>query len=388
MKSPYTLLTPGPVSFPPSVKKALSEPSLHHRSDAFKTLFQKTQKPLQTIFQTKEFVLCLTGSGTSAMEAALTNTLSSGDSALCISIGKFGERWESIAKAYGIKIASLKSPAGDIVPPKKIDEYLKNHPETKTILTQACETSTGTNQPLHELAEILKKYPQILFVVDGITGLGTMNLPMDSLGIDVLITGSQKTFMIPTGMAFIAFSSKAWNFCKSSTCPRYYFNLEKELKAQQKGQTVFSSNVTLIRALKASLDLYEEKGLNTIIARCQSLAKATHIFCEHFSLSLFSKYPSSALTSIKLPETISGLEIKKALEENHNIIIASGQGDLVHKMIRIGHIGPITNADLLRSLQALGLELNKKQDQLYTKEKLKKALEITQKELNKTPEIF
>ena len=388
MKNPYTLLTPGPVSFPFPVKKTLSEPSLHHRSLSFQKIFKETQNPLQSIFQTKEFVLTLTSSGTGAMEAAVTNTLSPQDSILCICIGKFGERWKEIGQSYGMQVSSLEAPPGEFVPAERVKKHLQSYPETKAVFMQACETSTATDQPIEEISAILKQYPQTLLIVDGITGIGAMKLPMDSLGIDVLIAGSQKTFMIPTGIAFIALSQKAWEFQKTSTCPRYYFDLKKEIEAQKQGQTIFSSNVTLIRALSTSLNYYKEKGLEGFILRCHSLAKSAHVFCQNFSLSLFSKNPSSSVTAIQMPEGISGIQIKKHLEEEHNIIIATGQGSLKDQIIRIGHLGPITNKDFLRGLRALGMELNKKRHDIYTIEKLDKALTLAKNELENHSEIF
>ena len=322
------------------------------------------------------------------MEAALTNTLSPKDSILCICIGKFGERWKEIGQSYGMQVSSLEAPPGDFVSAQRIKKHLQSHPETKAVFVQACETSTATDQPIEEISDILKEYPQTLLIVDGITGVGAMKLPMDSLGIDVLIAGSQKTFMIPTGISFIALSQKAWEFQKTSTCPRYYFDLKRERKAQEQGQTVFSSNVILVRALNTSLNYYKEKGFTKFILRCHSLAKSTHIFCQNFSLSLFSKNPSSSVTAIQMPEGISGVQIKKNLEEKHNIIIATGQGSLKDQIIRIGHLGPITNKDFLRGLLALGVELNKKQHDIYTKEKLDKALTLARNELETHSEIF
>lgn len=388
MKNYYTLLTPGPVSFPSCVQKTLSEPSLHHRSKAFQDLFQNIQKPLQSVFQTKEFVITLNGSGSAAMEAGVTNTLSPEDEVLCVSIGKFGERWEEINKAYKIKVHSLKYPAGHFTPPEEIENYLKKHSQIKAVFIQACETSTGTNQPVKEIAKVLNKHSDILFIVDGVTGLGTMNLPMNELGIDILVAGSQKTFMIPTGLSFVALSKKAWSAYNKSSCPRYYFDLKKELETQKKGQTVFSSNVTLIRALNASLNLYEEKQLSSIIARCKNLAKTTHVFFQSLSLPLFSKNPSNALTAIKMPKEISTVKIKKALEEDYGIVIATGQGVLKNELLRIGHIGPIKNQDILKALYAIGLEINKELPEFYTKEKINKALSNAKDELQQHPEIF
>ena len=221
------------------------------------------------------------------MEAALTNTLSPKEEILSVCAGKFGQRWKDMAQSLGLKTQSIPVPLGQAVSPEQIEAELEKRPHTKALLLTACETSTGTEQPVKAISQVLKKYPKTLFLVDGITGLGAMELQMEEWGIDVLIGGSQKSFMIPTGLSFISLSKKAWEAYKKSSCSKYYFDLQREKRAQAKGQTAFSSSVSLIRALNTSLCQIEKQGLKSSILRCQTLKAATHVFCRALGLKLF-----------------------------------------------------------------------------------------------------
>ncbi len=385
MKKPYTLLTPGPVPLTSSIKSILSEQPHYHRSSKFQHIFKEVKKKLQTFFQTKESVIILTSTGTGAMEAAITNTLSPGDTVLCVCSGKFGNRWKDIALSYNLKPEVIDVRWGEPVSTEEISHHLQNNNHIKAVLVSACETSTATNQPIEEISKILKNKPEILFIVDGITGLGAMPLPMDQWNIDVLVGGSQKSFLLPTGMSFISLSQKAWDFEKKSTCPKYYFNLKREREKQEEGNTSFSINVSFIKALNQSLEylLEKDKNLEKCILRCQQLAKATQLFCKELDLDLLSKKPSDSVTAIQIPETISANQIKKSLEEKENIIVAGGQDQLKDKIIRIGHLGFIQNEDLLRCLETLGAELHNQLFDQFPKDKIQRALEVTKKELSK-----
>ncbi len=385
MKKPYVLLTPGPVPLTSSIKNILSEQPHYHRGLKFQQIFNKVKKLLQIFFQTKESVIILTSTGTGAMEAAITNTLSPGDTVLCICSGKFGNRWKDIALSYGLHTEIIDIPWGKTVSPEEISRYLQKNKNIKALLVSACETSTATNQPIEEISKVLKNNSEILLIVDGITGLGSMHLPMDQWNIDVLIGGSQKSFLLPTGMSFIALSQKAWKFEKKSKCPKYYFNLKREKEDQDKGWSSFSINVSFIKALEESLNhiLQKNKGLEKNILRCQQLAKATQLFCKELGLDLLSQKPSASVTAIQIPKNISANQIKKSIEEKENIIVAGGQDHLKDKIIRIGHLGFIQNEDLLRCLETLGIELHNQSNDKFPIYKIQKALEVAKKELSK-----
>lgn len=369
------LLTPGPVVLSSSVRTALSKPMWHHRSFKFEKVLKEISSDLKDLFQTKEPVLILNSTGTGAMEAALSNTLSPGDEILCICAGKFGERWREMAQAFGIKVHPINVPLGEAVQPETIKKELEKNKQIKALLISACETSTATEQPIKEISNILKNHSQVLFIVDGITALGAMELPMEEWGLDVLIAGSQKSFMLPTGLAFIALSKKAWGAVESSSCPKYYFDLTKEKAAQSKGQTAFSSSVTLIRALKESLSSIKKQGLQSCILKCQTLKQSTHVFCKSLDLPLYSSKPASSVTALQIPEFLSVKDIKKDLQENHGVVLAEGQGVLKDKILRIGHLGPISPQDHLRALKALTVELKNKAPSFFSDKNIKEALE-------------
>ena len=353
-KRPSILLTPGPVPLRVKTRKILSEPAIHHRSAEFQSIFRSVREKLKYVFQTQEEVLVLNSSGTGAMEAGLVNILSPGDSVICVCGGKFGERWRDMALSYGIKVQALNVPWGQAVSLKEAEESLEKHPTAKAFLVSACETSTGTEHPIEGLGDLLKKH-SALFMVDGMTGLGSMKLNMDEMGIDALVGGSQKSFMLTAGLSFIALSQKARE--RKSSCPRYYFDLRRESLAQKRDQTAFSPSVPLIKSLNDSLNFLMEEGLDSVILRSRTMAKATRSFCRVMELSLFSKTPAGAVTAVQMPRGISGEQIKKSLEEKFGVIVAGGQGALKDKIIRFGHLGPVSKEDLLFGLKAFGCEL-------------------------------
>jgi len=221
------LLTPGPVPLSAHVLKMLSEPMIHHRSQEFVELFLQLQQQLKKFFQTEQPVLVLNGSGTAAMSAALLNTLSPQDTVLAVCAGRFGERWAEIAAAYHLNVIRLQVPWGHAVAVKEIDAALKKHSPVKAVLVQACETSTGVIHPIQQIAKLLQQTQETLCIVDAISALGAIHLPMDQWGIDIMLGGSQKSFELPTGMSFIALSQKAWLQRKQSQLPVYYLDLQR-----------------------------------------------------------------------------------------------------------------------------------------------------------------
>lgn len=356
---PLLLVTPGPVLLRSKTRQVLSQQSLHHRSDQFKNILQKTQIQLKKLFKTKESVMILTSSGTGAMEAALTNTLSAQDQVLVISVGKFAKRWVEIAKAFNIIPHELQTPWAQALDLKDLKSVLQNNTQIKACLVQACETSTGTEYPIQDIATYLKThYPNMLLIVDAMTGLGSMPLAMDDWGIDVLISGSQKSLMLPTGLAFIAFSQKAWQAEAKATCPRYYFDLKKEKEATILGQNHFSSNVSLIRALHASLCYIESQSLEQLILRCQKLKESSLLFCKTLGLKLFSARPAAAVTAIEL-SGINSSQLQQSLKDKYHIQCAGGQSQLKGRICRIGHLGCISNSQHIRVLLCLAAEIKR-----------------------------
>lgn len=368
------LMTPGPVPLSKKVLDTLKEPVIHHRTEEFKKIFLETQKKLQSLFETKEPVFVLSATGSGAMECAVVNTLCPGDFVICINSGKFGKRWVEIAETYGLKYLSLDIPWGDVVSEKKLEEALKKHPQTQAVLCQHCETSTGTLHPVKGLCEVTKKHSEALFIVDAVTSIGAVPFCMDSWGVDGALTGSQKGVMAPTGLSLICLSKKARE--RKSSLPKYYFDLKKEEASLEKGESFFSTPTSLIKALHLSLDSFcpPERKKETLL-KVKKRSEGTLRFLKNMGFQIFSKNPSPSLTAFLVPEGVDGILWKKNLEKKHKIAIAGGQEKLKGKIIRIGHMGMMTEEDLLRTLRCLLEELKEFKKDFFTDKKLEEELQ-------------
>ncbi len=352
------LFSPGPTPVPERILLAMAGPVMHHRDPAYEELFQEIREGLKYVFQTKQEVLVLTSSGTGAMEGAVCNTLSPGDEALVVRGGKFGERWAEICEAYGVKVTPIDVTWGEAVDPAAIEKTLDANPSIKAVLVQASETSTGVMHPIKAIAAIVKKRDGTILVVDAISGLGVFELPMDEWGLDVVVSGSQKAFMLPPGLAFVALSEKAWGFTEQAKLPKFYFNLKKELASAQKGQSQFTPAISLVVGLREALRMFKEEGLENCFKRHAKLAHATREAAKALGLELLAPTaPSNALTAIKAPEGVDGKKLKKNFEDMYGLIIAGGQSHLKGKIIRIAHIGYFQELDIIQAISALELVL-------------------------------
>jgi len=351
------LLAPGPTAIPPEVLLKMAEPIIHHRNPLFETVVEEVRENLKYLFGTKNEVLIFASSGTGAMEGAVTNMLSPGDKAIVVRSGKFGERWTNICKAYGVESVNIDIPWGEILDPAQIEKALKENPDAKAVYVQATETSTGNKFPVKEIAAIVKNYPNTLMVVDGITGVGVFELPMDAWGIDILVSGSQKALMLPPGLAFAGVSDKAWTFNKASKIPKFYFNWAKELDNLKKNQTNFTPAISLIIGLREALKMIREEGLENIYRKIDILAKATREAAEALGLKVFAKDPSPAVTAICAPEGIDGQAIYKTLWKKYGVTGAGGQDQLKGKIFRIATLGYAEKYDVITAIAALEFTL-------------------------------
>ena len=352
------LMTPGPTPVAPETQLAMAQPMIHHRAPAFMEILEQVRADLKYLFQTEQEVLMFAATGTGAMEGAVANTLSPGDTALVIEGGKFGERWAELCKVYGINVDLIKVEWGYAADPQEVARRLDANPAIKAVFVQANETSTGVQHPVQELAQITMKRPGTILVVDAISALGGYPLPMDEWGLDVVVAGSQKAMMLPPGMAFAALSPKAWEFVKTSKCPKYYFDFAKQLKSQQKNQTAYTSAVTLTLGLQHVMGWIRKQGLEKIFARNRKMAAATKAAAKAMGLELFSKQnPSDVLTAIMAPAGVDGQQVVAKMR-GKGIWIAGGQAQAKGKIIRIAHMGFIDEQDLLGTIGALEIVLN------------------------------
>jgi aspartate aminotransferase-like enzyme len=310
----------------------------------------------------------------------VANTLSPGDTAMVLEGGKFGERWAELCQVYGINVDLIKIEWGQAADPQEVARRLDANPAIKAVLVQANETSTGVQHPVQELAAVVKNRPGTILVVDAISALGGYPLPMDEWGMDIVVAGSQKAMMLPPGLAFAALSPKAWEFVKTSKCPKYYFDFAKQLKSQQKNQTAYTSAVTLTLGLQQVLGWIREQGLDQIFARNQKLSKATKAAVKAMGMELFSKQnPSDVLTAVLAPAGIDGQQVVAKMREK-GIWIAGGQAQAKGKIFRIAHMGFIDEQDLLGTLGALEIVLNNLGYQVELGVGVKAAQEILGKE--------
>ncbi|MCX7966329.1 MAG: alanine--glyoxylate aminotransferase family protein [Syntrophorhabdaceae bacterium] len=351
------LLAPGPTTIPPEVLLKMAEPIIHHRNPLFEEVLEEVRQNLKYLFGTKNEVLIFASSGTGAMEGAVTNMLSPGDKAICIRSGKFGERWANICKAYGVESINIDLPWGDDLDPGLVERTLKENPGIKAVYMQATETSTGVRFPVKEVAAIVKNYPDTILVVDGITGVGVFELPMDEWGIDVLVGGSQKALMLPPGLAFAGVSDKAWEFNKTSKIPKFYFNWQKELSNLQKNQTNFTPAISLIVGLRESLRMIKAEGLENIYRKFDILANATREAAKALGLKIFAKTPSPAVTAIVAPDGIDGQAIYKTMWKKYGVTGAGGQDQLKGKIFRIATLGYADKYDVITAIAALEFTL-------------------------------
>jgi aspartate aminotransferase-like enzyme len=349
------LFTPGPTPVPEEVLQALSRPIIHHRQADFKEIFRRACDDLKYLFQTKEDVITLTASGTGAMEAAVVNLLSAGDSAIYVNAGKFGERWGQILKKYGVTALEIKVEWGYPVDPETIRQSLMQHPEAKAVFLTHSETSTGTAIDLKRVSEVVRSSSKAFIVVDGISSVGALEVHMDAWGIDVLLTGSQKGLMLPPGLAFIAFSGRAREAARTSTSPRFYFDLERAWKTVKETQTPWTPAVSLIVGLDVALRMIRQEGLQNVWARHERLARAAREGCAALGLPPFSKSPSASVTAVQMPVGLDGEVLRAQLRKKYGIIVAGGQDHLKGKAIRIAHLGYFDDLDIVAVVAALGM---------------------------------
>ncbi|MFA5429700.1 MAG: alanine--glyoxylate aminotransferase family protein [Candidatus Omnitrophota bacterium] len=353
------LLTPGPTPLPPEVCSAQARPIIHHRTPQFQAELKEAFAGLKYIFQTERDVFIISSSGTGAMETAVVNLLSPGETALVIEGGKFGQRWSEVCRAHGISVKTLEVEWGKAADPKAVAAALKADPFIKAVFATLCETSTGVTFDIRGLGEAVSAFPAVL-AVDAVSGLGAIELKTDEWGVDVCVSGSQKGLMLPPGLGFISVSAKAWKMVEASKSPRYYWDLRRAKKAIDKTDTAFTPAISLVIALNESLRMMKEDGLERIFARHHRMAEAVRAAVKALGLSLFA--PSAAsdvVTSIYVPSGIDGEKLVKTMRDTYGVTIAGGQDEMKGKLIRIAHMGYIEEFDIIVGISCLEKVLNK-----------------------------
>ncbi|MCB0220825.1 MAG: alanine--glyoxylate aminotransferase family protein [Chrysiogenetes bacterium] len=352
------LMTPGPTPVLQEALAAMSQPILHHRTPQFSAIFREAAAGLKPIFGTKEDVLILAGSGTAAMEGSVVNLLSPGEKALCINGGKFGERWGKICQAHGMEVIELKSEWGHPIGVDEVKKALEANPDIRAVYATFSETSTATVHPIQEIAALTRNSDALL-VVDGITAVGCMPVPMDEWGIDVLVSGSQKAFMLPPGLAFVALSERAWKRTEEARSPKFYLDFKKERKALHDDTTAYTPAVSLIIGLLEVVRAVEAEGIENLFARHKRLADATRAGLAALGLKAFSAAPADSVTAVWLPEGVDGGKFVKYARDQLGLAMAGGQDHVKGKIIRVSHMGFVDGFDTLSAIAAVEMALAK-----------------------------
>jgi len=357
------LLTPGPTPIHPKAIQAMMGAEIHHRTQEFRDLYLSVLADLKSALGTAHDVLILASSGTGAMEASVTNCFSAGDRVIVCSAGKFGERWVELTRAFGLDVTVLEAPYGQVVAAETLAKALAANPDTKGVFVQASESSTGAAHDIRAMGAAVKN-TQALFVVDAITGVGTMPLAIDEWGLDFVIGGSQKAFMIPPGLAFLTVSPKAWARMESARLPRYYFDLRREKKNAAKGESAWTPATSLLLGLAEVLKYLKtlgpgKAGMDKLVENAQHLAAATRAAATALGLELFAPgNPSGAVTAVCAPKGLSSNVIVKEFRERFGSIIANGQGEMKGQIFRIAHLGYFDIVDLFALVAELELILD------------------------------
>ncbi len=371
----YYLLSPGPTPIPDEVLASAAVPIIHHRTPEFSGIFMETSEGLKYVFQTEQDVYILTSSGSGAMETAVVNTLSPGDKVITLNGGKFGERWSKICRAYGVEVKEVVLEWGELFSKEQLADELKAQPDTKAVFSTLSETSSGTVYDIQGFGEVVAETDSIL-VVDGISGLGATPCPMDEWKIDILVAGSQKSFMIPPGLAYIAFSPKAWDLVEKSTLPKFYFDAKAARKNLGKKTTPWTPAVTLIIQQRKALEIIKSMGLEKLFDHHRILGDATRAGVKAIGLELLSKNPGNILTAIKVPAGVDGVQLVKLMQGKYGAYIAGAQDPHKGEFFRIAHLGYMGGFDIITALSAMEMTLQELGYKFESGQAVKAAEEI------------
>lgn len=349
------LLTPGPSPVPEDVRIVLGKSMIHHRTDEFRSVLKEVHQGLQYAFQTANPVMVLASSGTGAMEAGVANFFSAGDKIITIEGGKFGERWTEIGEAYRLDVVKFESGWGEPLDMQAFRKTLNNHPDARGVFATLTETSTATVYDIGAIAAAVKERENTILIVDAVSGLGQDVLLTDTWGVDVVVCGSQKGFMLPPGLSFISVSAKAMKCMEKALLPRYYYDLRSAYASYQKDDTPFTPAVSLVRGLNTALETIKKQGIEKRWELYAKIASSLRAAFKAIGLESYSKSPSNSVTALLCP--IDTNLLLKKLRKEKGLSIAEGQGSLKGKIFRVAHMGCITEQDIAKGLSMIEVAL-------------------------------
>ena len=345
---------PGPTPCPPEVLQAMAGQMINHRGPEFGEMLHDITAKLKQLFQTKNDLYLLTCSGTGGLEAAIVNTLSPGDKVLSVTVGVFGERFTSMAEEFGAEIIPLRFEYGRVADPDEVRRELQREPEIKAVMVTHNETSTGVTNDLAAISAVVKEFDKLL-LVDAVSSMGSIDLPVDKWHCDVAVTASQKGWMVPPGLAMVSVSQEAWQAHARAKMPRFNWDFTRAKKYLEIGQTPWTPAVSIVFGLSVALDMMLKEGLSNIFARHAKVGGAAREGVKSLGLSLFpdEKYASNTVTAVSVRDGMDVKEMLKILREEYQIVLAGGQQSLQGKIFRIGHLGLITEEDIKEIISAL-----------------------------------
>ena len=354
------LRIPGPIPVNDDILESMGTPMINHRGPEFKEILYRTTERLKTVFSTRNDVYIITGSGTSAMEAAVVNTLSPGDKAINATVGVFGNRFGVISNRYGIDLVSLEFPFGSDVDLDVLRKCLNANPDVKAVMVTHNETSTGVTNNLQAISAVVKKEYNKLILVDGISSVCSLPLETDLWDLDVVASASQKGWMLPPGLAFISFSEKAWEAHSRSTMPKFYLDMAEYKRYYEIGQPPFTPSVSCMFALDLALDQIITEGMESVFERHASIGQYTRDRIAELNLNIFpynNEIASNTCTAVEVPEGVDGSKLVSKMRDEHKVVLAGGQASLSGKIFRIGHMGQTTESDIKDVMDALKIVL-------------------------------
>ena len=353
------LMIPGPVPVLPRIRNAMSKPMIYHRGEEFRAMYEEIVAALKWIFQTRNDLFVLSGSGTCAMEAAIGNLVREDTAVVCIANGKFGERLVEIGKRYSDNVTAVNFEWGSPVELEEVKAVMEEkHPQVVTMVHN--ETSTGILNPAEAIARLARKY-NALFVLDCITSIGGYEVPVDDWGVDIAIVGSQKCLGAPPGLSAISVSDRAWEMMMGDNNDNdnspYYMDLIAYKDSFEKGQTPYTPALPLFFALREALEVIKEEGMAKRVERHRQLADTLRSAVTDMGLSLFPRLNevsaySNTVTAIKVPEWLDDAHLRGGMRER-GVMVAGGQGKLKGKIFRIATMGNITEREVSRTIRAL-----------------------------------
>src|SRR5262245_12197788 len=348
------LRIPGPTPLPERVVRSMNRPMIDHRGPEFAAILAEITSGAKRVFKTKNDLLLLTSSGTGGLESAVANLVSPGDQVVVALCGNFGERFASLAQAYGADIVRLEFEWGQPVDPQDLASVLERHPKAQVVLLTHNETSTGLTNPLRELARVARDADRLV-VVDGVSSISSIDIDTDGWGIDVAVSGSQKGRMAPPGFALVSVSERAWARQAKARSPRFYFDWKEAKTWAEKGMTPFTPAVPVAFALQEGLRMLEEEGLVNVYERHARLAQATQEGLAALGFQLYARegYRSHTVTSALPPAGLDANALRKLLDAKFGVVIAGGQGKMAGKMVRVGHLGAVAEADVVQVIWAI-----------------------------------